>query len=928
MTLTVASPDFVILEEFAGRAAPVSGGVDSVTTVNGVNGFYGSVTLVVTFPSNGSKCGFITATASVTTVTLNLPQGTASIDLSCSNVGPAGVYNATITGTSGSLRHTAVFTVTVTDFSISAYAVPLTVGSSSGFITVKSILGLSGNVSLSLSMPSGLNGSCLSSLLLPSGGTTTVQCNFTSISPGVYSVNVTGSIPCSSCSIGHVSHTTTFSVTINDFSLSIGRSSVTIYPGFSGVLNAVTVSAFNGTVSLSATNLPNVSFTLSPSAITFINGNNLCGCTSEMDVTSTSAAALGTYTVNVTGTVGSMTHTVSMTLTIASPDFTLTLGGSSQSIPLGGPADTFVYLNGVNGFYGNVNLVVASSSSAIACQFLSGNSANTPLGNNITVSLPFGSASVILSCTAVGPVGVFNAAVTGTSGSLVHSAIFTVTIMDYSISATPVSFSAPSSGNSTVTVTSLHGLSGTVSLSVSTPSGLTASCPSSVNLPSGGSSSVQCKFTSTVPGTYSTNVTGTLPCINCSSSGIIVHSALSSVTVSSAKPDFTLSADPGTLTIPQGSSATSSVSTTSINGFAGTISLAPSVSPVGLSTSFNLGTISLTAGDTRGSTLNVTALGAASGTYNVNVTAASGSLSHSLIIVVTVTSVAKPSYALVVSYEGFVYKLYPNNTLTLIGQPVTTPLSAVAWKPDGSCAVGVGNAAVLIKWDGTKLTSVPTGFSSTINFLSAAWRPDGSYALIGGSGGALLKYDCTTVTQISNSFAVSYRAVGWNPSGTQALLVSYFGKIYQYQSSTGQVIQLASPTGQSLDAVAWNPNGSYALLGGSGGAILSYNGTSFQVLNTAGIYSSSLTVRYISFNPTGSMALLVGDSGLVLTYNGSSLTALPALTSSTLYSVSWSAGTAYIVGGGGTMLTYSGGTLKNVPTGTFSGFRGMAWKPN
>src|SRR3989441_16786 len=726
MTLTVASPDFVILEEFAGRAAPVSGGVDAVTTVNGVNGFYGSVTLVVTFPSNGIKCGFITATASVTTVTLNLPQGTASIDLSCSNVGPAGVYNATITGTSGSLRHTACFTVTVTDFSISAYAVPLTVGSSSGFVTVKSILGLSGNVSLGLSMTSGLNGSCLSSLLLPSGGTTTVQCNFTSISPGVYSVNVTGSIPCSSCSIGHVSHTTTFSVTINDFSLSMAHSSVTIYPGFSGVLNAVTVSAFNGTVSLSATNLPNVSFTLSPSAITFINGNNLCGCTSEMDVSSTSAAALGTYTVNVTGTVGSITHTVSMTLTIAGPDFTLTLGGSSQSIPLGGPADTFVYLNGVNGFYGNVNLVVASSSSAIACQFLSGNSANTLFGNNITVSLPFGSATVILSCTAVGPVGVFNAAVTGTSGSLVHSAIFTVTIMDYSIYATPVSFSATSSGNSTVTVTSLHGLSGTVSLSVSTPSGLTASCPTSVNLPSGGSSSVQCKFTSTVPGTYSTNVTGTLPCINCSSSGIIGHSALSSVTVSTAKPDFILSADPGTLTIPQGSSATSSVSTTSINGFAGTISLAASVSPVGLSTSFNLGTISLTAGATRGSTLNITALGAAPGTYNVNVTATSGSLSHSLIIVVTVTSVAKPSYALVVSYEGFVYKLYPNNTLVLVGQPVKTQLSAVAWRPDGSCAIIAGNAAVLIKYDGTTLMIVPTGLGTTIKPLSIPWKAGGS----------------------------------------------------------------------------------------------------------------------------------------------------------------------------------------------------------
>ncbi len=927
MTLIVASSDFALSSEFASQSAPLGGVADTIITVNGVNGFYGSVNLVVTSSSKAISCMFITATTTSANVVVNLPFGTASVDLSCNTLGPAGLYNATVVGTSGSLTHSIVFSVTVTDFSISAYAVPLTVGSSSGFVTVKSILGLSGNVSLSLSIPSGLNGSCLSSLLLPSGGTTTVQCNFTSISPRVYSVNVTGSIPCSSCSIGHVSHTTTFSVTINDFSLSIAHSSVTIYPGFSGVLNAVTVSAFNGTVSLSATNLPNVSFTLSPSAITFINGNNLCGCTSEMDVSSTSAAALGTYTINVTGTVGSITHTVSMTLIIASPDFTLTLGGSSQSIPLGGPADTFVYLNGVNGFYGNVNLVVASSSTAIACQFLSGNSANTPLGNNITVSLPFGSATVILSCTAVGPVGVFNATVTGTSGSLIHSAIFTVTIMDYSISATPVSFSAGSSGNGTVTVTSLHGLSGTVSLSVSTPSGLTASCPTSVNLSSGGSSSVQCKFTSTVPGTYSTNVTGTLPCINCSSSGIIVHSALSSVTVSTAKPDFTLSADPETLTIPQGSSATSSVSTTSINGFAGTISLAASVSPVGLSTSFNLGTISLTAGATRGSTLNVTALGAAPGTYNVNVTATSGSLSHSLIIVVTVTSVSMPSYALVVSYEGFVYKLYPNNTLTLIGQPVTTQLRAMAWKPDGSYALIVGDSAVLIKYDGTRLTTIPTGLSTATIFLSVAWRPDGSYALIGTSAGVLLEYDGTSVTRITTPYNQYFRAIAWNPSGTLALIVGYSGQVFLFQS-TGQISLLSSGTTVGLDAVAWNPSGAYALISGDGGVILRYDGTTFQALNTAGLYSSTLRVRFISWDPSGSQALLVGDSGLVLRYDGSRLSAMPVLTSSILYSVSWSAGTAYIVGGNGTILTYSGGTLKSLPFSSWSGYRGIAWKPS
>ena len=149
-----------------------------------------------------------------------------------------------------------------------------------------------------------------------------------------------------------------------------------------------------------------------------------------------------------------------------------------------------------------------------------------------------------------------------------------------------------------------------------------------------------------------------------------------------------------------------------------------------------------------------------------------------------------------------------------------------------------------------------------------------------------------------------------------------------YQSSTGQVTQLTSPTTRDLSAVAWNPNGSYALLAGSGGAILRYDGASLQTLNTVGIYNSSLIIRSVAFNPSSGNALLVGDSGLVLTYDGSNLAALPTITSSILYSVSWSNGVAYIVGGQGTILTYSSGALTSVPSGFNSGFRGIAWKPN
>jgi hypothetical protein len=878
-----ANPTIVTLS--AGSAG------NSTITVAPVNGFVGTVALAVTTNSTNLVC-----TLSQTTIS----RGSGSSTLSCTGF-PAGNYVATIAGTSGTISHSTTVTYYVQDFTMSAS--PTRVNASIGVpgnstITVVRLNGFTGSILLAVTT----NSTNLVCTLSPSGinggsGTSTLSC--TGSLPGGYLATVTGKN-------GGLSHSAnvTYNVTIpvQDFTISANPSTATVNAGVAGN-STITVSSKNGfvgTVTLTVTiNSTNIACTFSQATITGGSGSSILSC---------KGATAGNYIANVTGTSDTLSH--SATVTYHVKDFAITANPSNVSTAVGVSGSSTISVASINGFSGTVNLAVTTNSTGLSCT----------LGS---ATVPGGSGTSILRCTG-STIGNYFANVTGTSGALTHSAGVTFKVVanpDFGLTANPTSISGTtgSPGLSTITVASLNGFTGTVILGVTTTSPSLTCLLSSTTI-SGGSGRSNLSCASNVAGGYVANVTGT--------SGSLSHSATVTYQITAA-PDFSVSANPNSVTIVQGSSGTSIITLTSLNGFSGTVTLSASVSPLGPSTNLNPGTVTLASNGVGSSTLNVTSVSAAPGTYKVNVTATSGSLSHSLLITVTITSTSiSPTYALVVSYEGFVYKLYPNNTLILIGQPVTTQLSAVAWKLDGSCAIIVGNAAVLIKWDGAKLTSISTGFASTINFISVAWRPDGSYALIGGSGGALLKYDCTTVTQISNSFAVSYRAVSWNPTGTQALLVSYFGKIYQYQSSTGQVTQLASPTSQSLDAVAWNPSGSYALLAGSGGAILSYNGTSFQVLNTAGIYSSSLTVRYISFNPTGSMALLVGDSGLVLKYDGSSLAALPALTSSTLYSISWSAGTAYIVGGGGTMLAYSGGALKNVPTGTFSGFRGIAWKPN
>src|SRR5439155_22773927 len=88
------------------------------------------------------------------------------------------------------------------------------------------------------------------------------------------------------------------------------------------------------------------------------------------------------------------------------------------------------------------------------------------------------------------------------------------------------------------------------------------------------------------------------------------------------------------------------------------------------------------------------------------------------------------------------------------------------WKPDGSYALIVGDFATLVKYDGTSLTTVPTGISTGFNFWSVSWKQDGSYALIGGSVGLLLKYDGVLVTQISNPGGTTILSMSWHSSGT------------------------------------------------------------------------------------------------------------------------------------------------------------------
>ena len=202
---------------------------------------------------------------------------------------------------------------------------------------------------------------------------------------------------------------------------------------------------------------------------------------------------------------------------------------------------------------------------------------------------------------------------------------------------------------STITVNTFNLFSGTVSFSTTVlpssnasmigPTPVATMTPSSVALPLNGFfiANSQLTVTSTVPsaGNYIVVVSGT--------SGNLTRTV--SVVVNII--DFSISANPTSLSMSVGSSGTSTLTLTSLNGFTGNLSLAAQVtptdltagiSPVAPSASLSSAALSLQPNGTNSAMLTVSAsLLTTPGTYAVTITASNGTVSRTTTVMVTVT---------------------------------------------------------------------------------------------------------------------------------------------------------------------------------------------------------------------------------------------------------------------------------------------------
>ena len=299
-----------------------------------------------------------------------------------------------------------------------------------------------------------------------------------------------------------------------------------------------------------------------------------------------------------------------------SPDFSLSATPGAHTIVVGSGTSYTVNVNSLNGYNGTVNFGAVSGCPAGATCTLNPTSVAPPSTSSM-INVTAGSAAA----------GNYMLAVSGTdsaNNSLTHQTSMALALTDFSVSATPSSQTVTQGTNAdyTVTLSSVNGFSGSVTLGVSSgcPSNATCTVSSPAAIPANGSA----QATLTVTNTGSTPV-GTYGSITVTAifGGTLSHSASVSLTVNTASPgNYSISANPTSLTIQRGKSGSTVITIAPSGGFSENVGLGSSC-PGGMSCTF---TVNPVAGGSGSSALKINVTSAAiRGNYTITVTGTSAS---------------------------------------------------------------------------------------------------------------------------------------------------------------------------------------------------------------------------------------------------------------------------------------------------------------
>ena len=411
--------DFTISSNVPTLSVSDGSSVTAKVTATPTSGFSSSVALSATGLPSG-------VTASFNPASLSGGKGNSTATFVASASAAAGSYAITLLGSGGGLIENTVVTLTVggsaPGFSISASpgSVTVTQGSNvTSAVTTAVSGGFNSSISLSATgLPSGVTASFSpATITAPGSGSSTLTLTASSsASVGSYSVTITGIG-------GGLTETTPLSLTVTSgtepgFTLSASPTSVSITAGGSGTSSLTTTIAggFNSAISFSATGLPSgVTASFNPSTIAAPGAGS-----SSLTFSSTASASAGTYSIVVTGTGGGVTHTVAISLTVAtvSSSFTLSASPASLTVAAGASGGSTITSTISGGFDAAISLSASGMPVGVTASF-----------NPTSIPVPgSGTSSVTFTAGASASSGTFPISISGTGGGDTANTTVSLTI--------------------------------------------------------------------------------------------------------------------------------------------------------------------------------------------------------------------------------------------------------------------------------------------------------------------------------------------------------------------------------------------------------------------------------------------------------------------------------------------------------------------
>ncbi len=216
-------------------------------------------------------------------------------------------------------------------------------------------------------------------------------------------------------------------------------------------------------------------------------------------------------------------------------------------------------------------------------------------------------------------------------------------------------------------------------------------------------------------------------------------------------PNFTISASPTSVSVVQGNSGTSTITTAVSGGFDSAVALSASGQPSGVTVSFN--PTSIAAPGSGSSTMTMTvASTTATGTYPITVTGTGGGDTHTATVALTVTAKPTPNFSISASPTSVSVVQGNNGTSTITTGVSGGFSSAVALSASGQ------PTGVTVSFNPTSIPAPGSG-TSTMTMAVASSTTTGTYTItITGTGGGLTHTTTVALTvtaPVSGNFTLS-----------------------------------------------------------------------------------------------------------------------------------------------------------------------------